>query len=75
MDLHTYEYEFEDAVDLCVYKADPLSFTPFIPKLISKMSMLTLLQPVKPLMMRYMAPTSFSRLYDGVDTANDDVCP
>ncbi|GFW89844.1 hypothetical protein TNCV_2425011 [Trichonephila clavipes] len=48
------------------------AFVSFIPKLISEMSMLTLLQSVKLLMLRYMATTPAFRLVDD-DTTTDDV--
>ncbi|GFR06955.1 hypothetical protein TNCT_454971 [Trichonephila clavata] len=48
------------------------AFASFIPKLIFEMSMLTLLQSLKLLMLRYMATPSALRLDDD-DTATDDV--
>ncbi|GFR33931.1 hypothetical protein TNCT_432071 [Trichonephila clavata] len=49
------------------------AFASFIPKLIYEMSMLTLLQSVKLLMLQYMAIPTALLLDDDDDTATDDV--
>ncbi|GFW93440.1 hypothetical protein TNCV_46431 [Trichonephila clavipes] len=72
MDVHTPEYEFEDAADLYVIRQTSPVFASFISKLISEMSMLTLLQSVKLLMLRYIEILPTLRLDDD-DTASNDV--
>ncbi|GFR13130.1 hypothetical protein TNCT_99121 [Trichonephila clavata] len=72
MDVHTPEYEFEDVIDLYVTRQTSPAFASFIPKLIFEMSMLTLLQSVKLLMLRYKAIPPALR-FDDDNTTTDDV--
>ncbi|GFR05565.1 hypothetical protein TNCT_483171 [Trichonephila clavata] len=71
MDVHKPEYDLK-MVLIFTFTKTPPAFASFIAKLISKMSMLTLIQSVKLLMLQNMTIPPALR-HDNDDTVTDDV--